>query len=722
MKKRFLSGILALCLCMGLAVPPAQAWSGAQDGGELVVEYGWDSFDADDGGGYSGSGLTGTDKKFYDWLKADCAKIANGTENFSVFQYDDIQSLNIISKNGTLQNLDTKTVLFALLMDCPYELFWFNKVKGWAFEWTRNTQTGVVNSIRFKCPVIQDYALAGPEANTSYTYQTDPGKIQAVNAALKNAQAVVNQNSGKSDYDKLTAYRDYICAQVEYNNTAANTSNYPYSGPWQMIYVFDNNPNTNVVCEGYSKAFKYLCDLSTFTNPVECYLVSGYSTGDHMWNIVRISGKSYLVDVTGCDSSVRAKDALFLAGSSNATGKGCTIRMARYDMPDGSYYPETTASYTYKSETMSLYSSAILTLAPTSYTPAAQQPQQPQQPQTPTLNSLGVDFSAISVKKISGDSSDDTQFTLGSTGANVSALVLGSVDCGITRNTLETLKSELVELGVPNCSIYLMEVKLGVSEARNYVRQNPSYVHVAAETGNTYNNLFWKITRACDGQNATSATMPSVCVLNSACQPIYYASHNTFDKAALRTALKPYAGASFADVAANQFYAKAVNWAVSTGVTTGTSGNRFSPNQQCTHAEILTFLWRAAGKPKSAQYNVPSWISVPSKYSYAADAAAWASSKGMLDNLNSYGGLGAPCTRAQAMEYIWRAFGTPGTSGNRFSDVPSGAIYAKAVSWAVSSGISNGTSSTAFSPNTVCTRGHIVTFLHRAYVPSARLK
>lgn len=166
---------------------------------------------------------------------------------------------------------------------------------------------------------------------------------------------------------------------------------------------------------------------------------------------------------------------------------------------------------------------------------------------------------------------------------------------------------------------------------------------------------------------------------------------------------------AFTDVPAGAFYADAVSWAVGKDITNGTGdGTTFSPGKTCTHAQILTFLYRAARGEGAAS---------------AGDmdkAIAWAREKGMIGaDFNP----SAPCNRAYAVLYIWQAFDRlPSTGTASFTDVPAGWASAPAVSWAVASGITNGTGAATFSPGKVCTRGEIVTFLHRAYVPEARLK
>ena len=166
---------------------------------------------------------------------------------------------------------------------------------------------------------------------------------------------------------------------------------------------------------------------------------------------------------------------------------------------------------------------------------------------------------------------------------------------------------------------------------------------------------------------------------------------------------------AFTDVKPGDYFADAVAWAVEKEITNGTGNGKFSPGQSCTHAQILTFLYRAdraQGKADPADMD---------------KAVAWARAKGMIDD--SFNG-GAPCTRADAVNYIWQALGRQDAKASSFTDVDPGASCAKAVDWAVANGVTNGDNAaqTEFSPDKVCTRGHIVTFLHRAYVPEARLK
>lgn len=167
---------------------------------------------------------------------------------------------------------------------------------------------------------------------------------------------------------------------------------------------------------------------------------------------------------------------------------------------------------------------------------------------------------------------------------------------------------------------------------------------------------------------------------------------------------------NFSDVKPGDYFAEPVKWAIEKEITNGTSSTSFSPNETCSTAHILTFLWRSQGSPKPA--GTGSFTNLNTS-EYYADAARWAKEKGLVSG-NTFG-ANAPCTRAMVVTYLWKLAGSPSAGNSGFSDVPSNADYAKAVAWAVGQGITNGTSTTTFSPRDTCTRGQIVTFLYRAY-------
>ena len=170
----------------------------------------------------------------------------------------------------------------------------------------------------------------------------------------------------------------------------------------------------------------------------------------------------------------------------------------------------------------------------------------------------------------------------------------------------------------------------------------------------------------------------------------------------------------FSDVSTNDGYYEAVKWAQEKGITGGIGGGLFGPNQPCTRAQIVSFLWRAAGSPEPK--NMSSFSDV-SADSYYAKAVAWAIENGITSGTGD--GKFSPdvtCTRAQSVTFLYRAFGAPAVSGSTtFSDVPADTYYTAAVKWAAENGITGGIGGGLFGSDNDCTRAQIVTFLYRAY-------
>ena len=170
---------------------------------------------------------------------------------------------------------------------------------------------------------------------------------------------------------------------------------------------------------------------------------------------------------------------------------------------------------------------------------------------------------------------------------------------------------------------------------------------------------------------------------------------------------------SFVDVPANAYFADAVKWAVDKGITNGLPDTMFGPYESCTRAQIVTFLWRAAGSPEPKAMS--SFTDVPAS-AYYAKAVEWAVENGITNGMTETTfAPDATCTRGQSVTFLYRALkGTASGSAN-FTDVKSDAFYADAINWAVANNVTNGTSNTMFGPYASCTRAQIVTFLYRAY-------
>ena len=153
--------------------------------------------------------------------------------------------------------------------------------------------------------------------------------------------------------------------------------------------------------------------------------------------------------------------------------------------------------------------------------------------------------------------------------------------------------------------------------------------------------------------------------------------------------------------------ANEVAWAAEQGITGGTTPTTFSPDTTCNTAQILTFLWRAAGEPAASTDPFPETAG-----QYYADAAAWAHEEGLIESFEA----GLPCTRSMVVEFLWKLEGSPAVSGgNTFTDVADDASWSPAGAWVGEKGITGGVGGGRFAPDSTCTRGQIVTFLYRAF-------
>jgi len=308
---------------------------------------------------FAGDSLTGNDRAIYDFLKDHIVRVANGEESLTVFELpltelglagpwtaEDLGVPALVVDGGIPDNVvaamqqklahNERWILEALICDYPYEMFWHDKTAGVLSGLQAGitvTYVGDVQKISFTpeakmlfvLAVAQEYSGGSIYGESGLRCDVSSAALSSyqVQTAVVNAAQIVAANAHKSDYEKLLAYKQAICSAVAYNSSAAENDSTPYGNPWQLIYVFDGDSDTDVVCEGYAKAFKYLCDLSTFEGDVSCYLVSGVmastnsGTENHMWNIVSMgNGQTYLVDVTNCDErTVGAPEWLFLAGN-----------------------------------------------------------------------------------------------------------------------------------------------------------------------------------------------------------------------------------------------------------------------------------------------------------------------------------------------------------------------------------------------------------------------
>ena len=273
------------------------------------------------------------------------------------------------------ENIDRMVinVFYALLADCSSELYWFDKTQDNAISWKYSFKSDgscmSISNFRISYLVAKEYSAN----NTIGTTRLDTSKATAIQNAAAKAKSIIQQNRGKSDTEKLRAYKNEICRPTDYNHQAVqNDSGMPYGNPWQLVWVFDGNPETKVVCEGYSKAFQYLCELSSFSGSVSVMSMNGFLysgdayLGRHMWNVVTMSDKKrYLVDVTNCDtgaSGAAGSDALFMAGYDSVQTSANSTK-----------YIYGRLGYVFDQNISNLYTSADQDLNGSDYNPASDQ-------------------------------------------------------------------------------------------------------------------------------------------------------------------------------------------------------------------------------------------------------------------------------------------------------------------------------------------------------------
>lgn len=321
-----------------------------------------------------GDRLTGINASIYQQLFEGISLVASGNRTSTVFEIK-VEDLGIEKLAWTSSDLNVNEIMVegiinpdaeaaflekgafnlsqimdALRMDCPFELYWydtFGDLSSSAYEYAymQNEEGEYLEfrgSIYISIPVVNDYAID--------TYLIDETLGERIQTCVEQTALIIKRYSSVTDYDKLYGYLNEICNRVSYNYTAANSEN-TYGNPWQIIWVFDQDITTDVVCEGYAKAFQYLCDLTSFDSDVYCHIATGIMSGGtgeghHMWNVVHMpNNKNYLVDVTNCDDgSIGAKDGLFLRGQDGGS------------VEDGYYFDCNGVTLTYQYDSFSLFS------------------------------------------------------------------------------------------------------------------------------------------------------------------------------------------------------------------------------------------------------------------------------------------------------------------------------------------------------------------------------
>ena len=302
----------------------------------------------------AGKRLSGDEKVLYTALAAEFKKIAKGERSSTIIAVG--TGTGDVSATFTGDGFSSYTfgrVIDALLCDLPYAQYWYDKTTGCSASqsWDSNDKLAKI-TVKF---TVDDYIKSGDD----YTVNTT--KAGAATKSAEKAAAIVSKYAGQTDYAKLVGYKTEICNLVEYDHAAVERGDFDVNNnPWQLIWVFDGDSSTNVVCEGYSKAYQYLCDQTDFADSTECYTVWGDIGGGHMWNIVKLDGKNYMVDITNSDSgTVGQNGGLFLSGGSGS--------------PSGGYYfLNYGIKFVYDDDMKDLWgtgTTSILYLSSTDYTP-----------------------------------------------------------------------------------------------------------------------------------------------------------------------------------------------------------------------------------------------------------------------------------------------------------------------------------------------------------------
>ena len=264
---------------------------------------------------------------------------------------------------------DTSLLLKYLLYSHPYEMYWFDKTVGMKCGGPSFLAVGSGGEYALDMSGSISFTFAVAPAYSAGEYTVDTSQASRAQAAVETAQQIAARGASDSPYYRLKLFNDTICQMVSYNDAAAG-GGVDYGDPWQLVYVFDNDDTTNVVCEGYSKAFKYLCDLANITG-VTCSTMSGTmdggtGAGAHMWDVVNMDdGKNYLVDVTNCDQgTVGYPHQLFIVPfSSGSVSDGYVFQTGSKPI-----------TYVYDADMSQLYTNSEMTISATEYDPSQYDP------------------------------------------------------------------------------------------------------------------------------------------------------------------------------------------------------------------------------------------------------------------------------------------------------------------------------------------------------------
>ncbi len=750
------------------------------------VEYTEETYDA-----MAGTALTNMDRRIYFACLPKIKAVSCGEQTSTVFEFTP-EELGLEFSEWTAEELGVETVLMdgnivpsdaynallekegakmndlkvlhALLDNHAYEMYWFEKTIG-------------INISRFGVRAVYHDGVPSIYLSGNYTirftvaddykkdtYETDPAVINTIQSIPDKVKEVVDRHAGEDDLTKLDSYRQEIIDMTDYNEDALNNPQKGIINPWQLIWVFDGDPNTKVVCEGYSKAFQYLCELSEFQNGVNSTIASGPLTfdgksGPHMWNIVTMEdGEHYIADITNCDEGMAGMyDRLFMVGGEKLEDGSYRVTYPEKQIGNLIYYGGTII-YTYNEGTLNAYEGMnVLNIADHNYVKS----------QNVTEGKCGDDLSwkldEKGVLTITGtgkmyDFSEENPSPWNKDSVRKVIVNAGAENIG---QYAFTGCSNLTEIQIPSTvktvgysatygcdslsslvydgNIYTLN-KLWVENNNEPFMKTKPYVTLLAPVADSLEII--------QGDNAEIPTKETL-QLNAKLTPEdtdsrvrWYTSDkkvasvsesglitaNVYGKATI-TAVSvdnPLLKKSFTvqtrfhDVNDNtQSYYKPVYWGADNGVVAGyDSGVYFGPDNACTRAQFVTFLWRLAGRQTGKKdVNFPD---VDPNASYYR-AVKWAVSEGIIvgykhDNAPATFEPEGTVTRGQVATMLWR-FAKRQTpklpSTSPFSDIDASNSSYRAVVWGQQAGVIRGYKDGTFQPDASCLRQHIVTFLYR---------
>lgn len=505
--------------------------------------------------------------------------------------------------------------------------------------------------------------------------------IEAAQAEVdEKAEELLRGLEGKSDFDKAVILHDRLASRIKY--TDGGNSHNMYGGLVEG----------KAVCEGYSRAYQYLLHLAG----IDSVIVEGASNNpsndspeDHAWNIVKIDGKYYHVDLTWDDQGDNVYHAYFCLTDKRIREDHTPIK-CDYGFPpcngdDALWFRKygglMTTAGDMNNVVSQLKSNHIAYVFVTEGKPSD------------LYNNWYKNHVSEILDKVYNPS--------GSYSYGFSYSKIGR-ELRLCLNMKTNYKITVVDGSAS---------KKGVGTSEEYTGTT---VHIAANKYEDQRFVRWE-TVSGDVKVLDPTSEETSFIMSDRkvkIRAVYAAYINGFDEPVENV---------FKDIETSDYYYKPILWAAGTGVTTGTSDTTFSPKDNCTRGQIVTFLWRSEGKPEPTS-TVNPFKDVKQK-DYYYKAVLWAVENGITNGMteNTFA-PNSVCTRGQTVTFLHRSQGSPESEADisKFRDVKKSEYYASAVAWAVGNNVTNGTSDSTFEPNAKCSRGQIVTFLSRSQNVSPR--